>query len=439
MKNLSLTYCTNVHALGNWQDWQKIIADFGPNIRKNLDWDTLPLGLWFSSDLIQEIKSKASFSDVKNFLESRKLSTFTFNTFPYGNFHDKVVKTKVYSPNWTQGERLDYTLSCAQLLRTLIHDAGQSGIDSSMNSAKDSKLIGSLSTLPLGWRIGWTEEDFKKSTENLIAFIFKAKDWAEEDGKVLRLGLEPEPGCILETTDQVINFWNRYLRPIAKSKGLSEVDLQTFCGLCYDTCHQAVQFENPVQVLSRLKSEGIAIVKMQLSSAIEFKSDPERISQNLRAQFIEERFLHQTRILLPNQKGIRSFDDLPIALALTLDTTKQEAAKQGDAELWQYPWRVHFHVPIHAIQLLDSNLIGTTREDMLAAFEFAVQENLCEHFEIETYTWNVLPESHRPKTDIHLAQSIADEMASIIDRLKKLNLAETEEIFVNGFPLQGLK
>ncbi len=387
MKKLGLTYCTNVHPLGDWASWSDIIGRFGPAVRAELGWKNQPLGLWFPASLIAEmnLEPQNARARLKSLLAEHDLSAFTCNAFPYGNFHDKVVKTKVYHPDWTTPERLAYTVACARLLASLLPVGGE----------------GSVSTLPLGWRIGWSEAQSRKSAENLCAFVREARAIRELDGRSVRLGLEPEPGCVLETIDQVMGFWDAHLRPAAQRAGISSQDLADFCGLCYDTCHQAVQFEEAVDALDRLAANGIRIVKMQLSSALEFHADPDRASLELRRQFVEERFLHQTRILTPH--GMVSFDDLPEALA----------AAEAGIDLWAHPWRVHYHLPIDSQSLLGSSAVTTTRDEMLKAYRYAIDRNLCRHFEVETYTWSVLPQAHRPKDDADLARCIARELAFI--------------------------
>lgn len=388
MKNLGLTYCTNVHPLGNWATWQDIIGRFGPAIRAELGWPELPMGLWFPAAVVEEIgrDPESGRAQLASLLSGNNLSAFTCNAFPYGNFHDKVVKTKVYHPDWTAPERLAYTVACARLLAGLMPVGSE----------------GSVSTLPLGWRIGWSDEHSRLAARNLCTWAAEARALSDVEGRTIRLGLEPEPGCALETIDQVVAFWNRYLRPAAREAGVSERDLDTFCGLCYDTCHQAVQFEDAEDALARLQSEGIPIVKMQLSSALEFKPDPGRATLDLRSSFMEERFLHQTRVQTP--RGIVTFDDLPEALAAADGT-----------DLWEHTWRVHFHLPIDSADLPQSSGLATTRGEMLKAYHYALKQDLCRHFEVETYTWSVLPEAHRPKDDAELAHSIARELRFVLD------------------------
>lgn len=410
MKPADLTYCTNVHALGDFASWERVIGYFGPAVRERLAWPRLPMGLWFPAALLEEIDRDpgAMRARIRGLLADRGLGVFTFNAFPYGNFHDKVVKTRVYSPDWTDARRLDYTVACARLLASLLPPGAE----------------GSVSTLPLGWRIGWTAEHSRRAAARLCAFARAALDLAAREGRTIRLGLEPEPGCALETTPQAIAFWEHFLRPAAREAGLGEADLAAHLGLCYDTCHQAVQFEDACAVLDSLAAAGIPIVKMQLSSALEFKPDPAGRGEALRRAFCEERFLHQTRILTPD--GLVAFDDLPDALdvagAAAGGGRAAAAARSGAAadwtgsgpargiDLWAHPWRVHFHVPIDAPGLLDPARIGTTRDEMIRAYRHARERGLCRHFEVETYTWSVMPEAHRPATEAALADSIAREL-----------------------------
>jgi hypothetical protein len=411
LKNLSLTYCTNVHPLGDWGVWSDLIGRFGPLVREELGWPGMPMGLWFPASFIEEMNRdpRTARERLLNHLSAQGLSAFTCNAFPYGNFHDAEVKTKVYQPDWTTPERLAYTVSCARLLAAILPAGAE----------------GSVSTLPLGWRVGWTAEHGRRAAANLCAYAREARALAEIDGSAIRLGLEPEPGCALETTRQVRVYWAEVLRPEAKRAGLSEEDLSRFLGVCYDTCHQAVQFEDPVEVLEAFAADGIALAKMQLSSALEFKPDPTRATLELRRRFVEPRFLHQVRVRTP--AGVAVFDDLPQALAegarpseflgASATGVAGGAADFSGIDLWAYPWRVHFHLPIDSDRMLEADAIGTTREDMLTAFQHALARKLCRHFEVETYTWSVLPEAHRPDGDAALAASLARELRFIEDRV----------------------
>ena len=104
MKKPGLTYCTNVHPLGDFAALEQMLGFFGPSIRQALGWPQLPMGLWFPATLVEEISRdpETLLERIKTLLAKHDLSTFTFNAFPFGNFHEPVVKTKVYHPDWTR-------------------------------------------------------------------------------------------------------------------------------------------------------------------------------------------------------------------------------------------------------------------------------------------------------------------------------------------------
>jgi hypothetical protein len=387
-RTIDLTYCTNVHALATLETWRETMAFFGPALREKLRWQAMPLGLWWQATLAQEVAQnpRAMVDD----LDAWGIKPFTCNGFPYGDFHEAVVKTKVYLPDWTQPERLSYTQTCATL----------------MAAFKPAGGLASLSTLPLGWRHFLNQEALPQAARNLVAYAQFARDLEDKTGVRVALGLEPEPGCTLERTSQVVDFWNQVLRPAARGK-LDEATLGRYVGLCYDTCHQAVQFEKASEALGTLHSEGIAIHKMQLSSALEFAPDysPSRPSGAARLAFAEPKFLHQTRVQTATSAHdkprftVQDFDDLPEALA------------KAD---WKAPWRTHYHVPLQAKSLVNETFVGTTRADMVEAYHYALRHDLCRHFEVETYTWSVLPEGERPQTPAALVLALARELEYVV-------------------------
>lgn len=366
-----------MHDLATPEAWTRSLRYFGPAVQRHLGWSQMPLGLWWQSPLA-EVAARDP-APIARFLAENRLRAFTCNAFPYGNFHEPVVKTKVYHPDWSTPERLLYTQRCASALSALLPEGG----------------FGSVSTLPLGWRLEWDDRKTARAVEQLLAWVTFARDLESRTGKRLALALEAEPGCILERTPQVLAFWKDELLPAARRAG-AESPLARHLGLCYDTCHQATQFESPEEALGALQQAGIPIHKMQLSSALEFVPDPAGSSRVARQAFAEPRFLHQTRAR--GATDIAFYDDLP------------EAMEKAD---WGRTWRTHFHLPLQAETLLDPRFVRTTRGDMLKAYRFALERDLCRHFEVETYTWSVLPEQERPADDAALAAAMAREIAFV--------------------------
>ena len=58
-------------------------------------------------------------------------------------------------------------------------------------------------------------------------------------------------------------------------------------------------------------------------------------------------------------------------------------------ELQSPEWRIHFHIPLHSPP---TKLFGNTQDHLLGVLDLVRQEpSMCSHFEMETYTWEVMP------------------------------------------------
>lgn len=347
-----LCYCTNVHPA---EDLDGILAQldrYAVPVREKLGHDRLGLGLWLAADVAAAL---AAFPDararLRAELDARGLDVLTLNAFPYGGFHDDVVKLKVYEPRWTDRRRLRYTMDCVTVLADLLPDTAG---------------YGSISTVPLGWRTPWTAEDDTAALDNLAELTRKLRS----SPRLIKLAVEPEPGCILDTVADTVSW----LAP--------RVDPE-YIGLCLDTCHLAVSFADPVETVNSIYDSGLEVVKVQASSALHV--DNPRAAMAELKEFAEPRYLHQVRELSPDGAVLKA-DDLPEAM----DTLPGVG-----------PWRVHFHVPLHAEP--DSPLASTN--EVITKVLGAVPADRT--IEVETYTWSVLP--HRHQQD--LVDGLAAELA----------------------------
>ncbi|MEV6825356.1 metabolite traffic protein EboE [Amycolatopsis sp. NPDC051102] len=360
-----LAYCTNVHQAEDLDGVLAQLARFGEPVRQRLGVDRLGLGLWLARPVASElVADPGAVTTLKAELAARGLEVVTFNGFPYQGFHDPVVKHKVYRPDWAAPERTRYTLDLARLLAELM---------------PDDTVRGSVSTLPLGWRTEWRGDDGQL---DLLAKGLAAQE------RPVRVAFEPEPGCVIETTAQA-------------AARLSEVDTD-WLGVCLDTCHLAVGFEDPAAALGRLEAAGLAVVKLQASAALEAASPRDPATRRALESFVEPRFLHQS-----NEGAPPGADDLDLALG---------GALPGVA-----PWRVHFHVPLHA----DPAPPLTSTRPVLAgtlAELFGGATARTDHVEVETYTWQVLPDA--PADDAGLVAGIAAELDWTRRALTTLGLEE---------------
>ncbi|MFD3521048.1 metabolite traffic protein EboE [Streptomyces sp. NPDC058653] len=375
-----LSYCTNVHPAETLEGVLAQLRDHCEPVRRRLGRDRLGIGLWLARGAARSlINDPAQLRGLKGELEKRGLEVVTLNGFPYEGFGAEEVKYRVYKPDWADPERLEHTTDLARLLAALL---------------PDDVTEGSVSTLPLAWRTAF-DEDAARTAHAALTTLAERLDALEElTGKSIRIALEPEPGCTVETTADAIGP----LTDVASAR----------IGICVDTCHLATSFEDPATALTALADAGVTIPKAQLSAALHAEHPHLPEVREALAAFAEPRFLHQTRTR--TAAGLRGTDDLEEALA-------GEALPDGA------PWRAHFHVPLHAPPAPPLTSTLPILQDTLARLVGGA-EPLTRHLEVETYTWQALPPELRPRSRGRLAEGIAAELTLARDLLVDLGLKE---------------
>lgn len=370
-----LGYCSNVHQAEDLEGVIAQLATYAEPVREHLGLDRLGIGLWLARGVVGELADdERALARLQRELRARGLETVTLNAFPYAGFHREVVKKDVYLPDWADEARLKYTLDCARVLAALLPD----DVDH-----------GSVSTLPLAWRTPWTPacaEEARHALGRLTTGLAALEAWT---GRRIRVGFEPEPGCVVETTTQAV-------------RELGGLDPDRL-GICLDACHLAVQFEQPGEALRRLAEAGMPVVKLQASCAVEAADPADPAARAALRRLAEPRFLHQTRTTSDGE--VVGVDDLPEAL-------------DGELPAGGGPWRVHFHAPLHTEPEAPLRTTADQLDQVLTGL-LGGTSAACDHIEVETYTWSVLPE---PPAD--LPGGIAAELAWARDRLTGLGLKE---------------
>ena len=389
---LHLTYCLNIHPGESWAENFSAIRDKAVAVKGTVAPDQwFGLGLRLAHDAAAQLASEpALLEETREFLAANEMYAFSINGFPYGRFHAGPVKEKVYQPDWRTHERRDYTFLLADILTHFLPP----GVD------------GSISTVPCSFKPWITEgADRWLMAHNLAAVVAYLAAIHDETGQDIHLGLEPEPDCYLETTAEMIGFFNDALltegvdevvRITGRSRAGAEEAMRRHLGVCLDTCHVALQFEDPLEALGAYVAEGIRISKIQLSAAL--AATPGAATWTALSRFVEPVYLHQVKAR--GASGTRmSWSDLPVAL-------QQAPAIPEIEEL-----RVHFHVPLFFEQ---AGPLGSTSPTLTPEFFHALRRGVCSHLEIETYTFDVLPpEVHRGD----VVKSIAREYAWVLGRL----------------------
>ncbi|WP_298914016.1 metabolite traffic protein EboE [uncultured Roseobacter sp.] len=384
-----LTYCMNIHPTQTYAETiqslqgpvRKVKAGFSPKI-------DFPIGLRFSAETARAVLAGGKTAELADVLSDIGLLPLTMNGFPYGPFHGTRVKENVYLPDWRASERVDYTHD----LITLMADINR------------PETFLTISTVPGAFRPNGVGAE-AAMTAKYIASVADCIRIGREKGQTIALAIEPEPFCFLETIEETIAFFKDYLfsreaaQTLAEKTGLAlsqaEQALHDQIGLCYDVCHAAVEFEDPAQNFKDLAAEGIEVHKIQLSSALRVAKGSPAMREAL-APFNEPTYLHQ--LISKGENGLRRFSDLPEALG-------PDGAADGEE------WRVHFHVPLFVETLAKFDSTQAFLKQVLALHR---KTPLSRHLEIETYTWDVLPDGIRAET---IEQDILRELKWVSKQL----------------------
>ncbi len=389
-----VSYCTNIHAGGDWQETIESLKEYVPKIKSEVAGEDLfGLGLRLSNIASEELNRGDNLTEFKKWLDQNGIYVFTMNGFPYGNFHNEVVKDQVHAPDWTTEERVVYTKRLFNQLAYLIPDGMEGGISTSPISYK--YWHGSMAAI---------NDAFKRGAANLSEIILHLYALENKTGKYLHLDIEPEPDGLIENSEEVIFFFTYFLKPIAIEilqkelnidKAKAEQLVLRYITVCYDVCHFSLAYEEPVDTLGLFKKERIKVGKIQVSSALKIIFNDENKSEvwDSLALFNEPTYLHQVTEKIGDT--VKTYNDLPAVL--------EERGNYKEL-------RAHFHVPIFVEKF---NQLFSTQDQILKVIAYIKENEVSKHLEIETYTWDVLPATL--KTD--LLQGIVREIQWLKNRL----------------------
>ena len=280
---------------------------------------------------------------------------------------------------------------------------------------------GSISTSPISYKPWLENQDarddaLRAGAGHLAEIAFRLFEQRERSGQLIHIGIEPEPDCLIENTAETVSFFEEWLwthgatrltREHGLTSGQAEDILREHIRLCYDTCHFAVEFESPREALTAFAQAGVRLSKIQISAALrvplgEPDAPDRQATRNALVEalepFAESTYLHQ--VVARSQDGtLHRYRDLPDALPCLVTEKAEE-------------WRIHYHVPVFIDRFPH---FYSTQEDIEGTLAQVLRDASCPHLEIETYTWEVLPE--RLKTDI--VSSIVREYAWVMDCIEQ--------------------
>ena len=393
-----LSYCTNIHPGESWEDVFESLKKYSLKVKQNLAPNKpFGIGLRLSQKSAEVLLQGKNLSEFKDWLDNENLYVFTMNGFPYGEFHDTVIKDQVHTPDWTTEDRMNYTHDLMKILTYLL----------------PNNIDGGVSTSPLSYKYWFNskteiEATTKKTCSSLIKIVLQLVEIKKSTGKLLHLDLEPEPDGFLENTQEVLDFYNNHLfkngilelqNILNCTKEDAKAHILNHIQICYDVCHFALAYERPEFVISSLQKAGINIGKIQISAAIKCeKSNSVSVGtqQDCLRQFDEPTYLHQS-VVKRTDNSLSHYSDLNKGINTMTDSNFKEI-------------RTHFHIPIF---ISEFQVLESTQNEIIDALKLWKQKKYSNHLEVETYTWSILPD--HLQTDI--TNSIVRELDWVLKQL----------------------
>ncbi|MCA8979843.1 MAG: metabolite traffic protein EboE [Planctomycetes bacterium] len=374
-RRVRVGYCLNLHPAGDLDQLFAGLREVTVPLRERLDVsEGFGVGLYLPASVAHALDADAAQRErLAATLADQGLDPFTANAFPFGGFHADGLKRAVFEPRWTQPERLAYTLAVARVL-----------VDVQGEDAAPTLAISTHCG-----RFGAFEGDeFERAAANWSRVAEALAELEERTARRVRLAFEPEPRSAANDTRE----WDRLVtRLLDDADDAQRARFERYLGVCLDSCHAAVEFEDEREAWMRATGHGMALGKLQYSSALRVL-EPGASPRAREALFAldEARYLHQTTARAKDGTWLR-VDDLP----QLRDACRDETSPWLEAP----EWRCHFHVPVDLEELRGAPL-STTRDSADALLDAALAD--CDAWggpelgvEIETYTWDVLPGSAR--------------------------------------------
>jgi hypothetical protein len=374
-----LTYSTLVHPGDTWPEMRASLTSYAPAVKARVSPDapfgvSLRLSAASASALAQDAEERGR---LREFLAAEDLYVYTVNAFPFGPFKGRRVMEQVYEPDWATDQRTRYTMAVADILAEIAAPG----------------IAPTIQTAPLAFRPNVSGAEYVAAfTRNLLRAVAHLVELERRTGRRVKLALEPEPFCFLETTEETVAYFERHVYsaegtsalalltglPVSEVQGL----VRRHLGVVFDICHQSVAFEDIPASLGLLLTAGIPIFKLQQAAALWVPEvTPETVAEL--ELFTDTIYLSQTTELRDGK--LTRFLNLVDAIG------SWKSSPGGTRE-----WRTHFHVPVF---LDDLGAFRTTRAGIEDALRVHAATPLSDHLEIETYTWDVLP-AHLKTGDI---------------------------------------
>src|SRR5919112_5901624 len=208
-------------------------------VRARLGVDSLGVSLWLPPTLAAALAVDGrSRTRLRAELDARGLEVITLSGVPYAEGGGEQ-STSRYVADGADPPRLEYTVDLARILVDLL---------------PDEAVRGAVTTLGFGRRVGWDTAKERACGRLMGRLSAGLAEVAWHTGRAVRVGLQPEPCCVLDAAASTI-------------AALHRVDKDRI-GLCLDLADLACTWEEPADALDAYARAGISVIRVQVAAAV---------------------------------------------------------------------------------------------------------------------------------------------------------------------------
>ncbi|MFW5845275.1 MAG: metabolite traffic protein EboE [Planctomycetota bacterium] len=388
---------SNLHPAESLAEIREGVVPLASAVRERLGWRQIGLDLRLGSRAMADCAADpAAAHRLRDAFDAAGVVVVSINAFPLRAFQAPVVKDGAYRPDWTEAERLRDSIACIEPAAVLCPEGPVT-----------------ISTVPGSYKPwGAAANDPARIAAGFGRWVAAAARHRQATGRQVVLCPEPEPWCSLEQSHEVASFWSGPLMRAGVAAAAADLDgdeaaartaLREHLGLCVDTCHTSLAFEDQSAAVQRCADAGAQAWKCQFSAAPLLR-ESHRDTAGLQAlrELAEPRFLHQTAA----RTAAGSLAKVP-----DLDALDRLLARLPDA----VEVRSHFHVPVFWPE--QEQGLSTTIAESVQGLRACLSAG-CTHVAVETYTWSVLAADERDviagtARELDLLQRLLTETARI--------------------------
>ena len=372
-----LTYSTLVHPGDNWDELWTSLTTYLPQVKARVSPDE-PFGvsLRLSAASARTLAGERGAARRAEALPRRQrpVPLHGQRVSRTGRSRAASSRSRSTSPTGAPSERTRYTIDVADILADVVARRHRRRRSRPRRSASSRTSPGPTSS--------------PSYTEHVLRVAAHLVRLEQRTGRTVTLAIEPEPHCFLETTDETVAYFERapllrggraHARRSSPRIPISEahVALRRHLGIVFDICHQAVEYEDIRDVAAEARRRRHPDLQAPGSRGAAHPRGDGGGRRGPAARYAETVYLTQTL----EREG------RPAHAVSSTSRTRSRPGRPSPARASGAP------TSTCRCSSTTSGVFRTTRFALEDALAFHQARRRCRaQLEIETYTWDVLPD-----------------------------------------------